>query len=118
MRLVVAVHGREMKTALFLALTGIEAVDIVATASSTAELVSYWHAFRPDVAIVESRLPGRALGEVLVEIDDSMFAGQIFLIEGPDTAGIALDHITVRLFQDIDQMVSAIPETNADHRAN
>ena len=46
MRLVVAVHSREVKTALFLALNGI---TIVATATSTAELVSYCRAFRPEV---------------------------------------------------------------------
>jgi len=109
MRLVVAVHSREVKTALFLALSGIEALEIVATATSTAELVSYCRAFRPDVAVVESDLPGRPMDETLKNLDDANCSKQIFLIESPDSPDVAIDLTSAELFRDVDQMVAAIP---------
>ena len=81
LHLVVATHTREVKTALFLALNALPAITIVATATSTAELASYCHAFRPDFAIVESGLPGRPLRDVLAELVASRPDSRILLID-------------------------------------
>lgn len=111
MRLVVAVHSREVKTALFLALNGINGITIVATATSTAELVSYCRAFRPDVVIVESGLPGRPLGETMPQLGDSMGAGQILVIDGNGAIDIVNEMPNAEVFKDIDHLVSTLPES-------
>ncbi len=105
LRLVVAVHSREVKTALFLALNGLMSITIVATATSTAELVSYSRAFRPDVAIVESGLPGRPLDETLQQVDELMTAGRIFVIDGGPAE---VQATKAEVFTDIDDLVAVL----------
>jgi len=109
LRLVVAVHGREVKTALFLALNGIQTLDIVATATSTAELVSYCRAFRPDVAIVESGLPGRPLDETLQQLEESGCVGRVLLIDADTPPDFILDLTDAEVFEDVDHLVAALP---------
>ena len=111
LRLVVAVHSREVKTALFLSLNGIGAITIVATATSTGELVSYSRAFRPDVAVVESGLPGRPLDETVLKLCESMASGQIFLIDGDVALDLARGSPNVHVFKDVDDVVAALPES-------
>ena len=99
LRLVVAVHRREVKTALFLALNGLDEIDIVATATSTAELISYCRAFRPDVVIVDRGLPGRPFDETLAELESC--GGRILWIDtdsssDPDT------------FDDVEHLVASL----------
>ncbi len=106
MRLVVAVHSREVKTALFLALNGLMAITIVATATSTAELVTYYRAFRPDVAVVESGLPGRPLDETLQQLAELKTAGKIFVIDGGPEVVQATN---AEIFTNIDDLVAALP---------
>ena len=79
MRLVAAIASREMKAALFLALDGVESIDIVATASSSAELINYCRTFRPDVTIVEDALPGGPLEETLQQLEGC--GGRILLLD-------------------------------------
>ncbi|GMQ86358.1 MAG: hypothetical protein BMS9Abin07_1932 [Acidimicrobiia bacterium] len=110
MRLVVAVHGREVKTALFLALNGVESVTIVATATSTAELVSYCRAFRPDVVVVERGLPGRPLDEAIFKLGDSMKEGRVLLIDGDEALDLTRHAAYVEVFNDITDLVAALPE--------
>jgi DNA-binding NarL/FixJ family response regulator len=106
LRLVVAVHTREVKTALFLALNGLMAITIVATATSTAELVSYCRAFRPDVAVVESGLPGRPFDETLQQLAKLMTEGRIFVI---DCGPAEVQATNAEVFTDIDDLVAALP---------
>ena len=108
MRLVVAVHGREVKTALFLALAGVDAVTIVATATSTAELVTYCRAFRPDIAVVESGLPGRPLDETLRQLNELIPGGRIFVINGASELVAATN---AEVFTEINDLVAALPVT-------
>jgi hypothetical protein len=103
-----------MKTALFLALNGIEAVTIVATATSTAELVSYGRAFRPDTVIVESGLPGQPLGETLPRLADSMRSGRILVIDGHGVIDIVDEQPNAEVFKDIEHLVAALPEPGAE----
>ena len=106
MRLVVAVHSREVKTALFLALDGLVSITIVATATSTAELVTYYRAFRPDVAVVESGLPGRPLDETLQQLAELKNPGKIFVIDGGPEVVQATN---AEVFTNIDDLVAALP---------
>jgi hypothetical protein len=103
-----------MKTALFLALNGIEAVTIVATATSTAELVSYGRAFRPDTVVVESGLPGRPLSETLPRLGDSMKSGRILVIDGHGVIDIVDEQPNAEVFEDIEHLVAALPEPGAE----
>jgi DNA-binding NarL/FixJ family response regulator len=114
MRLVVAVYSREMKTALFLALSGIDTIDIVATATSTAELVSYCRAFRPDIVIVESGLPGRPLAETLAQLDESGCAGRLLLIDPDASSDLELDLTDARAFDDVEHLVTLLPNQHRD----
>jgi hypothetical protein len=112
--IIVATHTRELKTALFVALNAIPAIAIVATATSTAELASYCHAFRPDFAIVQSGLPGRSLGEVLTELTASNPESQLLLIDdqAQPTADPTMPEIEI--FTDIDQLIATLPDQGAD----
>jgi hypothetical protein len=114
LHLVVATHTREVKTALFLALNALPAVTIVAAATSTAELASYCHAFRPDFAIVESGLPGQPLSEVLTELKTSNPNSRFLFIadQAQPTADSKLPEIEV--FNDLNQLIATLPEQGAD----
>ena len=107
MRVVVAVHSRDVKAALFLALEGARTVDIVATATTTAELVSFCRSFRPDIVIVESSLPGRPLATVLGDVADDV--GRTLVIDPEGRATTDLEQGDAELFLDVDHMVGSLP---------
>ncbi len=111
---VVATHSREIKTALFLALNAIPAITIVATATSTSELISYCNTFRPHTAIVEGGLPGRPLELVLVELRASKPKIRLLLIN--EHAEVSADSALadIEVFTDIAQLIDNFPEQGAD----
>ena len=113
-RVVVAVHSREVKTSLFLALNGVDEVSIVATANSTAELVSYGRALTPTFALVETGLPGRPLDEALAQLSEEAPECRVLLVKGPDHEGGSSASSPVEVFHDIEQLVSPSPETGSD----
>ena len=110
MRLVVGIHSREVKTALFLALSALTGVTIVATATSTAELASYVRAFLPDVSVIEGGLPGWPLDETLRKLD-AIGQGRVLIIDGEDALDLARSTSNVEVFEDIDDLVAALPAT-------
>ena len=112
--LVVATHSREIKTALFLAFTAIPTITIVATATSTAELITYCHAFQPEATIVESGLPGRPLGSVLHELGTAIPGLQILLIDEHAEVKDDFELVDVEVLTDLDQLISRFPEQGAD----
>jgi hypothetical protein len=114
LHLVVATHTREVKTALFLALNALPAVTIVAAATSTAELASYCHAFRPDFAIVESGLPGRPLRDVLAELVVARPDSRILLIDEHAELRTDLRLPEIDVFAALDQLLATFPELGAD----
>ncbi|MCL1601115.1 MAG: hypothetical protein M3112_06230 [Actinomycetia bacterium] len=111
---VLATHSREVKTALFHSLNALSTITIVATATSTAELVSYSHAFRPEIVIVETGLPGHPLTDVLIELATAQSAPRVLLI-GEDT-GLRLhpDLPAIEIFADLELLIAAFPEQGAD----
>ena len=92
-------------------LAPVSGITIVATATLTAELVGYCRAFRPDVAIVESGLPCRPLGETLPRLSDSMGAGRILLVDCHGAIDIVNEMPNAEVFKDIDHLVSALTES-------
>jgi hypothetical protein len=86
----------------------------VATGTSTAELVNYSHAFRPDIVIVETGLPGQPLSDVLIELGTLHPMPRVLLI-GENTELRTYEAIpTIEVFADLDLLISAIPEEGAD----
>ena len=110
-RVVVAVASRELKAALFVALSADPEVEIVATASTMAELVTYSRAFRPDVAVVEPELPGGDIEEALTTMSDS--TERVFLV-GEGAAGVGSDRVVP--FGEIDDLVGSIADSAKKRR--
>ncbi len=111
---VVATHSREIKTALFLALNAIPAITIVATATSTSELISYCNAFRPDTAIIEGGLPGRPLGPVLAHLRTSTPKIRLLLIDEHTESSADNSPADVEVFTDLEQLIDNFPEQGAE----
>ena len=84
-RLLLAVHTRELKRALFLALAAKPSLRIVATADNTAELLTYSRTLQPDGIVLEWELPGRSMDEVFPQLTALNAAGQIFVINKPSS---------------------------------
>lgn len=113
-RVVVAVHSREVKTSLFLALNGLDGVTIVATANSTAELVSYTRALTPTFVLVETDLPGRPIGEVVDKLHEDSPECRVMFVEGAGDGAALGASSDVEVFRDVDQLVAVLPETEPD----
>jgi DNA-binding NarL/FixJ family response regulator len=117
MDVVVAVHSREVKTALFVALNGVETVTIVAVAGSTAELVSYCQTFRPDVAIVEAGLPGQPIEPVLAEIEQSSNVERLLVIGDDKQPGMYASIPSAEILKDVEHLLAIHPEFTHEERA-
>jgi len=115
MNIVLAAHTREVKTSLYLALNAAVDVTVVATAASTAELVSYCHAFLPDVAIVETGLPGRSLSEVLSDFETLAAPRRILIIGGDEALDLASTHPRTELLRDIDHLTAILPDVEREN---
>ena len=110
MNIVLATHTREVKTALYLALSASPNITIVATATSTAELVSYCRAFLPDVTIIESGLPGRSLAEALSEFERSATPRRILIIGEDEASDLASGISKAEVLRDTDHLAKILPE--------
>ena len=110
LHIVVATHSREVKTALFHSLNAISTVTIVATGSSTAELVNYSHAFRPEIVIVETGLPGLPLRDVLDELHTLNPSLRTLLIGEDAAVKTFLNIPNVEVFSDLDLLLSTFPD--------
>ena len=113
MDVVVATHSREVRAALFIALNSIPSITIAATATSTSELANYCHAFHPDIAIVESGLPGSPLAQFLREFEHLDAPAQILVVGGDDAPKLATDIGKVSALGDVDDLLQAILEPPA-----
>ena len=109
LRLLLAVYTRELKTAFFLALSGQPALQIVATATNTAELLSYSRAFQPDVIILEWELPGRPVVDVLPTLAQADHPADIFVISNPSSHPQIQDSaLSIRVVDDPDGLLDAL----------
>jgi hypothetical protein len=114
LHVVVATHSREVKTALFHSLNAIPTVTIVATGTSTAELVNYSDAFRPEIVIVETGLPGLPLNHVLDELHTLNPSLRTLLIGEDTDVKPFLNIPNVEVFSDLDILISTFPDEGAD----
>jgi DNA-binding NarL/FixJ family response regulator len=108
-QLLLGVHSREIRTALFLALKGVGSVSIVGTATTTAELVSLARALRPEVVVIEGQLPGEPLVDAIAHVTTSAPGCRIMLIETMSDDIAERSDGTVEVFSDIDELVTAVP---------
>ena len=113
-RIVIAVHTKEVRTGLFLALNGHPSISIVATATTTAELVSYCRAFEPDAAIVETHLPGRTMHEALREATNASPDSRFLLIDDNTAVQPEVRPPQIEVFSGLDQLVATFPSQGAD----
>ena len=114
LQVILATHSREGQTALFHSLNAISTVTIVATGTSTAELVNYSQAFLPDIVIVEAGLPGLPLSEVLTELRTMRPPPRVLLI-GEDARLEASPNLaTIEVFTDLDLLMAGFPDKGAD----
>jgi DNA-binding NarL/FixJ family response regulator len=110
MRLLIAVHSRDLRRALFLALNGIERVAIVGSATTTVELLSLWRALVPGVVVVEAGLPGQPLEDLMSSVEGLRLDCRVLIV---DPSIQHKDEITVgglEVFSDVDDLVTAVPE--------
>ena len=84
-RLILAIHSRELKTALYLALSGEPQVQIVATAVNGAELHTYNRAFLPDAIVLEWELPGLDAMDFLNELSQADIPPSVFIVSKPSS---------------------------------
>ena len=83
--LLLAIYTRELKTAFFLALSGEPEVQIVATATNTAELLTYSRTLQPDVTVLEWELPGGPMVDVFPTLAQTDSSAKIFIISKPSS---------------------------------
>jgi DNA-binding NarL/FixJ family response regulator len=103
-----------VKTALFHSLNATPTVTIVATGTSTAELVNYSHAFHPEIVIVETGLPGLPLSDVLVELH-TLDPNLRTLLIGEDAAVKTILNIpNVEVYSDLDLLLPTFPDEGGD----
>ena len=82
-RLLLALVTRELKTAFFLTLSDEPNIKIVATASNTAELLTFNRSLQPNALVVEWELPGSSMTEVYPELKEAASPPSIFIIGKP-----------------------------------
>jgi DNA-binding NarL/FixJ family response regulator len=85
LRMLLAIHTRELKTAFFLALSDRPSVQIVATATNTAELLTYSRTFQPDVIALEWEMPGRPVADVMPTLAEACASTEILIVSRPSS---------------------------------
>jgi DNA-binding NarL/FixJ family response regulator len=108
-RLLLAIFTRELKTAFFLALSDESNIHIRATASNTAELLTFNRSLQPDVIVLEWELPGRPMKEIYPVLAQADFPPAIFIIGKPSSERHILDLAPeCDLFTDPEKLIEAI----------
>jgi DNA-binding NarL/FixJ family response regulator len=108
-RLLLAIFTRELKTAFFLALTDESNIQIKATASNTAELLTFNRSLQPNVIVLEWDLPGRPMSEVYPMLTQSDCPPAILIIGKPSSEhDIQLLVPDCDLFTDPENLIEAI----------
>ena len=109
LRLLLAIYTRELKTAFFLALSGETEVQIVATATNTAELLSYSRTFQPDVIVLEWELPGGPMTDVFPTLTRTDPSARIFVISKPSSHRQIQDIAsTTDMFDNPEDLINAL----------
>jgi DNA-binding NarL/FixJ family response regulator len=108
-RLLLAIYTRELKTAFFLALSDESKIQIKATASNTAELLTFNRSLQPRVIVLEWDLPGRPMNEVYPVLIQADSPPAIFIIGKPSSEHHIRDLAPdCDLFNDPEDLISAL----------
>jgi chemotaxis response regulator CheB len=109
LRLLLAIHTRELKTAFFLALSDRRSVQIVATATNTAELLSYSRTFQPDAIALEWEMPGRPVADLLPALTQACSSAELLIISRPSSRQQIRDVApSANLFDDPEELMGAL----------
>jgi DNA-binding NarL/FixJ family response regulator len=109
LRLLLAIHTRELKTAFFVALDSQPLWELVATAANAAELLTYSHALHPDAIVLEWELPGRPMAEVLPALAQTSPCTEISVICRPSSWQQVRDLApTARLYEDPEELIASL----------
>lgn len=87
------VATREMRAALFTALSIEPLVEVAAAATAASELVTYCRTFRPDAVIIEADLSGMPTQEVIGAINGALPGAKVFVIGGGPTPAPGCMHV-------------------------
>jgi DNA-binding NarL/FixJ family response regulator len=92
MRIVLAIRESELRLALELLISQEPGVKVLGTASDVDGLLALVHTNHPDLVLLEWTLPGRPIGEVILEVKTIERAPKIIVMcNDPKTREIALD---------------------------
>jgi DNA-binding NarL/FixJ family response regulator len=83
--LLLAVNSRELKTAFYLALSDQPGVHVIASATNTAELLSFSRAFQPDAIALEWEIPGGPVAKLLPVLAQGDSPPEILIISRPSS---------------------------------
>lgn len=109
LRLLLAVYTRELKTAFYLALSNQPAVQVVASATNTAELLSFNRTFRPEAIALEWEMPGRPVVDLLPMLAQADPPAEILVISRPSSREQIRDVAPdVRVFDDPEQLIHTL----------
>ena len=109
LRLLLAIHTRELKTALFLALSERPALQIIASATNTAELLSYGRTFQPDAIALEWEIPGRPLAGVIPTLIQACPSAELLIVCRPSSRQEIRDLApTVQVFDDPEALIDKL----------
>jgi len=109
LRLLLAVYTRELKTAFYLALSDQPLVQIVASATNTAELLTYSRTFQPDAIALEWEMPGRPLADVLPPLTKACSSAEILIISRPSSRQQIRDVAPcVSVFDDPEELINTL----------
>jgi CheY-like chemotaxis protein len=109
LRLLLAIHTRELKTAFFLALSHQPSVHVVASATNTAELLTYGRTFQPDAIALEWEMPGRPVADVLPALTQVCPSAELLIISRPSSRGQIRDVAPdVRVFDDPEELLTTL----------
>ena len=107
-RVIVGIGNREVRASMFLALDSIEALRVVGSATSAAEVITLFRTLHPDVAIVEEGLSDWALPDLLDAIVAPAWSGIVLLVSQDDATDVVEKYDNVHLILGIEQIASII----------
>jgi DNA-binding NarL/FixJ family response regulator len=112
--LLLAIYTRELKTAFFLALSEQPSVHVVASATNTAELLSYHRTFLPDAIALEWEMPGRPVKDLLPTLAQSDTPAKILIISRPSSCEQIRELApNARVFDDPEELIDTLDALQA-----
>jgi DNA-binding NarL/FixJ family response regulator len=97
-----------------LALSDRPSVQVVASATNTAELLSYSRTFQPDAIALEWELPGRPLADVLPTLTQADSPAEILIISKPSSRQQIRDVApNVSVFDDPEELINTLEALQA-----